>query len=68
LSQQAQSISPSARIQNLSILDVVNRDPLHGYFFARGRNIHNLVLVSAGNNPGDDTLSLFGDHVFNRET
>jgi hypothetical protein len=68
LSQQAQSVPSGVRIKNLPMCDVVNCDSLHGYFSARGRNIYELNFVSAGNNPGDNRLSLFGDHVFNRET
>ena len=44
LSQQAQSVPSSARIQNLSILDVVNRDPRHGYFSARVRILTSYLI------------------------
>src|ERR1700676_2450518 len=68
LSHQPQNVPSSTRIKNLPVCDVVNRDSLHGYFPARGQNIHKLAFVRAGNNPGDNKLSFFGDYIFNRET
>src|ERR1700730_1873118 len=67
LSHQSQSVPPSVRIKNLSVSDVVNRDPLHGYFSARGGNFHVFTLMRARNGPASNDLSPFGDRVFNRE-
>src|ERR1700720_3475047 len=67
LSHQSQSVPSSVRIENLAVRDVVNRDSLHGYLPARGRNIRELAFVSAGKRPGGNNFPLFGDHVFNCE-
>src|SRR6266404_6365096 len=68
LSHQSQHVPSSVRIQNLPILEVVNRDPLQRDFLSRGGNSYVFILMRPRDGPTSDHLFSLGDGIFKCET
>jgi hypothetical protein len=67
LLDQPENVQAGVRIQDLSVHDAMDSDPIHRHFLVRGRNPNELTFVGARHVPERNYLLSCGNYIFDFE-